>query len=82
MDTKTVKIPKVLKKEDKYPEGANSATIVTTYECFCGSGTIVEENTVGFNDDFITIKCKKCLETYYDFVDKYGNDWKVYLRDK
>lgn len=71
---------KKIKTETTYPDGANAATYITTYECFCGKGKIVEEVTPGFDDSFVTIECKHCLKKYHEFIDYCGNEWKVYLR--
>ena len=74
------KIPKKLKEEKIYPHGSNTHTYISTYQCFCGCGEIVEEDVRGFNDRFITIKCSKCLEKYHSFVDVVGYEWKIYLK--
>ena len=62
----------------EYPNGANSPTLVTRYVCPCGKGEIVERNTVGFNDHFVTLKCDECLKTYHPFIDISGFDFKLY----
>ena len=71
---------KVLSVNDTYPDGANSATIIKTYECLCGKGKIVEENTPGFNDHFVTLECKECLKKYRSYVDIIGYDFAFYLK--
>jgi hypothetical protein len=82
MDYKYIKITNKIKEEIKYPKGANTPTYITTYECLCGCGVIVERDVRGFNDHFITIDCKKCLEKYHSFVDVVGYEWKIYLKNK
>ena len=81
MDAKYVKISKLKKIStvDKYPDGANSSTIVTRYECLCGKGEIIEENTIGFNDHFVSLECKSCEKKYRPFIDISGYDFKFYL---
>ena len=80
MDYDIVKKTKLLLEENRYPDGANSPTIYREYKCFCGKDIITEERVVGFNDHFITIECEKCLLKYHDFIDLYGNKWKVYKK--
>lgn len=82
MDYKYIKIPKKIKEEKVYPDDANCPTYITTYECLCGNGIIVEVNVRGFGDHFITIKCNKCLEQYHSFVDIVGSQWKIYIKNK
>ena len=72
---------KMLSRKDKYPKGANYPTVITKYKCFCGRGRIIEEDVRGFNDHFITIKCRRCLKKYQSFIDICGNKWKVYEKD-
>lgn len=81
-ETRIVKKTKLIKTQIKYPDNANHPTYITEYKCFCGLGKIVEENTPGFNDHFITLSCKRCLEEYCSFIDMCGNDWIVYLKDE
>lgn len=76
---------KKLKKiitEETYPDGANSPTYITTYECLCGKGKIVEENTVGFGDHFVTLKCSACLKKYRSYIDIIGYDFVFYETKK
>ena len=80
MDGITVEKTKLLLEEERYPDDANSPTIYKEYECFCGKGKIIEERVVGFNDHYIDIICKNCLKKYHDFIDIYGNDWKIYKK--
>ena len=77
-----LKKTKLIETKESFPNNANYPTITKTYECFCKEGEIVEENTPGFNDRFIQLKCKRCLEKYRDYIDYSGSDWKVYLREK
>lgn len=72
---------KKLKTKETYPKGANSPTVITKYVCPCGKGKIVESNTVGFNDHFVTLKCRKCLKTYHPFIDISGSDFKLYPKE-
>ena len=80
MEEKIVKKTKLLKEEELYPDGANSPTIHREYRCFCKKGLIIEENTIGFSDHFITIECEKCLKKYEPFIDECGYDWLVYKK--
>ena len=82
MDSYNVKISSLTlkRRKEKYPRGANSPTITTVYKCLCGKGKIVEENTIGFNDHFVTLECRKCLKTHHPFVDIVGNEFKFYLK--
>lgn len=81
LESKIVTKTKLIKTKTTYPDNANAATYITKYECFCGFGKIVEENTPGFDDHFITLSCKKCEEKYHSFIDLCGNDWIVYLKE-
>lgn len=72
---------KFIKRIEKYPRGANSPTIVTKYKCLCGRGKIVEHNTVGFNDHFVTLECRRCLKTYHPFIDICGDSFKLYPKE-
>ncbi len=55
---------KLIKCEEVYPDGANAPTIVKTYECACGMGTIDYATVPGFSDDYARIDCKACQEKY------------------
>ncbi len=55
---------KLIKCEEVYTNGANSPTIVKTYECACGSGTIEYVTVPGFGDYYAKINCKACEEKY------------------
>ena len=55
---------KLLLKEERYPDGANSPTDHKEYLCPCGQGKIVEESVPGFDDLYITIECPQCNEKY------------------
>ena len=63
---------------EAYPGNANSPTYITTYECLCGKGKIVEDNTVGFNDHFVTFECRNCEKKYHSFIDIIGYDFVFY----
>ena len=76
-----IKKTKLLSQREKYPKGANSPTIVTKYKCLCGLGRIIEENVIGFNDHFITIRCIRCLRKYQPFIDQIGDEWIVYEKE-
>ena len=78
---KIVKKTNKIETKDKYPDGANSPTVVQTYECFCGKGKIIDENVIGFNDRTITLKCEHCQKEYRSYIYLSGNDWKVYLQN-
>lgn len=71
------KIP-LIERTEQYPDGANSPTVVTRYRCPCGKGELVEENTIGFNDHFVTLECKQCLKKYHPFVDIVGYDFRLH----
>lgn len=81
LDSKIVKKTKLINSKKEYPDNANHPTIINTYECFCGKGTIEEEIVSGFNDRFISLECEHCEKKYQSFIDYYGNDWKVYLQN-
>ncbi len=55
---------KVLLKEDRYPDGANSPTEHVEYACPCGKGKVIYENVVGFHDSYAWIECEHCSKTY------------------
>ena len=67
MDKVYIKIPKLIKEEETYPDGANSPTYVKTYKCMCGKGVIEEERVAGFNDHYITLECENCEMKYHPF---------------
>ena len=69
-------------KVDEYPKGANSPTVVTRYACPCGKGEVVDRNTVGFNDRFVTLECRRCRRTYHPFVDIVGCDFCFYEKEQ
>lgn len=75
-----VKIPKPIEKRDEYPDGANWPTQITVYPCFCKKGTIEHQRVPGFGDDFYTIECPICEETY-DYIEACGREWIVYRSD-
>ncbi len=71
----------IISKEEVYPGTSNSPTYITKYRCPCGKGEIVEENTVGFNDHFVVLKCPECLKKYRSYVDIVGYDFRFYSED-
>lgn len=71
----------VKRRKEKYPKGANSPTFITVYTCPCGRGKVVESNTVGFDDHFVTLACRACLKKYHPFVDIVGYDFEFYVKD-
>lgn len=71
----------VIARTEEYPDGANSPTIVTKYRCPCGKGQLVEYNTIGFDDHFVNLECKKCLRKFESFVDIVGYDFKLYPKE-
>ena len=83
---KTYSVPirelKMKSRRDKYPRGANAPTTVTKYKCLCGWGKIVEYDTRGFNDHFVTLKCRRCLKKYHPFIDIFGYEFMFYLLEK
>lgn len=81
-ETKIVRKTRLVKTKITYPDNANHPTYITKYKCFCGWGKIVEENTPGFDDHFITLSCRRCLKKYHSFIDMCGNDWIVYLKEE
>lgn len=82
LDFEIKKKTKLIESKVLYPNNANIGTTVNIYKCFCGEGEIEENKTSGFDDRFITINCKECLKKYCSNIDYYGNDWKVYVKDK
>ena len=77
MDIKIADLIKLEEKEE-YPNGANSPTIITKYSCPCGNGEIVEQNTIGFGDHFVSLECKECLKKYHAFIDIMGMWFRLY----
>ena len=77
-----IKKMKKISVEEMYPNNANSPTYVTTYECLCGKGKVVEENTVGFNDHFVTLNCSVCKKKYRQYIDIIGYDFVFYEIEK
>ena len=67
---------KVLLKEDRYPNGANSPTHHTEYACPCGKGKVIYENVPGFNDSYAWIECKTCSKKY-DIEYGKGHLWEL-----
>ena len=55
---------KLLLKEVRYPDGANSPTVHKEYACPCGQGKIVEECVPGFDDFWAEIECPQCKGEY------------------
>ncbi len=78
--SKYVPIKSLKKKSciEKYPDNANTPTYITTYECLCGKGEIVEENTVGFNDHFVLLECTRCQKKFRSYIDIIGYDFVFY----
>lgn len=77
MDIKIADLIKLGEKEE-YPNGANSPTIITRYACPCGNGEIVEYNTIGFDDHFVSLECKECLKKYHSSIDIIGAWFRLY----
>lgn len=77
MDIKIADLTKLGEKEE-YPNGANSLTIITSYSCPCGNGEIVEYNTIGFDDRFVSLECKECLKKYHSSIDIVGAWFRLY----
>ena len=73
------KTAKLLKKEEIYPDGANTPTIRKEYACPCGQGIIVEESVPGFGDYFARLDCEICAAKY-TVVEGCGHIWE--LREK
>ena len=71
---------KLLNEKESYPKGANSPTLIKTYECFCKKGKIIEERVIGFNDHFAYFKCRTCSRKY-SYLEFSGNDWAAYEKD-
>jgi len=71
-----------IKQRTTYPQGANSPTIITKYVCLCKWGRIVEENTIGFDDHFVTLTCRRCLKQYHPFIDIIGDEFKFYPKNE
>ena len=77
-----IKDLKLIRAYEKYPRGANSPTIIKKYKCPCGRGKIIEQNTIGFNDHFVTLNCRRCLKTYQPFVDICGDSFELSSKDE
>ena len=67
---------KVILKEDRYPEGANSPTRHIEYECPCGRGKIIDERVLGFADYHAYIDCPDC-EKKYEINCGCGHIWEL-----
>ena len=67
---------KVLFKEDRYPDGANSPTRHIEYECPCGRGKIIDERVLGFGDYYAIIECKYCAKKY-EVKTGFGYIWEL-----
>ena len=82
METRNIKRSSLefIESRDHYPDGANSPTVVTRYKCPCKEGEIVEENTIGFNDHFVTLECEKCEKKYHPFIDMVGDEFVLYKK--
>ncbi len=83
MDSEYKKIPRIIRKKEYYPEGANTPTLVNVHKCFCllGKGTIEHHRVPGFDDEWFEIKCKKCEKKYEPFIDRCGDKWKLYFAE-
>ncbi len=66
----------LLKEEEIYPNGANSPTVVYTYECPCKASTIEYVTVPGFNDRYLKINCERC-EKKYKTVTGCGHLWEL-----
>ena len=73
-----VKPTKKIQTRNEMEDGANVATRVEEYECFCGEGTIEYCVVPGFDDDYFVIKCQKCKQKI-GFIEWSGSDWAIYL---
>ena len=82
LDYDRIKRSAVIKSYQRYPKGANCPTCFEEYSCPCGKGIILREYVPGFEDDFMTLKCRRCLNTYAPFVDPMGDQLTVYIRKK
>lgn len=69
---------KEIKSKSLFARKENSLTVITKYRCPCGRGKIVEENTPGFNDHFVTLECKRCLKKFHGYIDIIGYEFKLY----
>lgn len=81
MEYEYKKIPKIIEQREYYPNGANTPTLVTVHKCFCKKGTIEYHRVPGFNDEWFEIKCPTCEKKYEPFIDRCGNEWKVYFAE-
>ncbi len=68
------KTAKLLNREKRYPNGANSPTEVYTYECPCKKGTIEYTTVPGFGDCYAMIHCEAC-KSQYDIETGCGYRW-------
>ena len=73
-------LPRRLRSRDKRPRGANCATTVTVYKCFCGFGRLVHSRVPGFDDEWFELKCRKCNKKYTSIIDWCGDELRVYLK--
>lgn len=80
MDEINKRIPRIVKRTEYYPEGANTTTLLTVHKCFCffGKGRIEHHRVPGFNDEWFEIKCKKCEKKYEPYIDQIGDEWILY----
>lgn len=72
---------KVISQREEYPSNCNSPTLIKHYQCLCGEGIIEENNTVGFNDRFFTLKCNNCLKKYKSYVEISGSYFELYKKN-
>ena len=72
------KIPKLISREEYYPDSANCPTVREVYKCFCKKGKIERHYIPGFDDEYFEIKCPVCRRRYHDIIDRNGDEWIVY----
>ncbi len=70
---------KLIEKNDEKKDGANSATVVWSFVCPCGKGEIEYCMVPGFDDQYATIKCRKCKKK---FTINYGRGTYFELEEK
>jgi hypothetical protein len=68
------KTAKLISKEERYPDGANSPTLHYVYECACGKGRVERVRVIGFHDEYTQIECRACAKRY-EIRSGFGYAW-------
>ena len=72
---------KLISKEERYSDGANSPTLRYVYECACGKGRVVHERVIGFHDEYTIIECKACRKLY-EIRSGWGYAWEFVEKER